>query len=224
MIKTVYHGSDHIIINPELNKGKTNNDFGRGFYCTESIALAGEWACKKASDGFANCYKLDMDGLSVCNLNSNEYHILNWLALLTKHRSYWQKQSIAEQAKAFLQERYLPDISTYDIIVGYRADDSYFSFAQDFIMGTISLQKLAQAMKLGNLGEQIVLKSPKAFEQISYESNTFCSASEFYTKKTKRDSDARITYASSKKGDTTDGIYIIDILRGRVTEDELRLQ
>lgn len=42
----------------------------------------------------------------------------------------------------------------------------YFSFAQDFVAGVISLEKLSEAMRLGKLGEQIVLKSPKAFDQI----------------------------------------------------------
>ena len=31
--------------------------------------------------------------------------------------------------------------------------------------GVISLQKLSEAMQLGKLGEQIVLKSPQAFEK-----------------------------------------------------------
>ena len=93
---------------------------------------------------------------------------MNWLALLTKYRGYWQKKSIAEEAKNFLQTNYLVDISGFDVIRGYRADDSYFSFVQDFIMGTISLQKLSQAMKLGRLNDQIVLKSKKAFEHLSF--------------------------------------------------------
>ena len=56
----------------------------------------------------------------------------------------------------------------YDIITGYRADDSYFSFAQDFINGAISVRQLGNAMKLGNLGTQFVIKSKKAFNAIQY--------------------------------------------------------
>ena len=49
----------------------------------------------------------------------------------------------------------------YDVIIGYRADDSYFSFAKDFINNTISVEQLAEAMRLGELGIQIVLKSER---------------------------------------------------------------
>ena len=32
---TIYHGSPEIIEKPQFGKGKTYNDYGRGFYCTE---------------------------------------------------------------------------------------------------------------------------------------------------------------------------------------------
>lgn len=221
----VFHGSEKIIRQPSFTKGNYTNDYGKGFYCTEDIDLAREWACKKKSNGFVNQYSLDLSGLSVCNLNGGDYHILHWLALLTKHRSYWQQKSIAEQAKNYLQEHFLIDISGFDVITGYRADDSYYSFAQDFIMGTISLQKLAVAMRLGNLGEQIVLKSEKAFEQIQYECCEMALAEEYYVKKSQRDLEARRAYQETRESlDFSNDIYMIDILRGRVSEDELFLQ
>ena len=83
-----------------------------------------------------------MDGLEILNLNSPEYNILNWLAILADNRTYWQNGSISEQAKKYIKDNFLPDISGFDVIIGYRADDSYFSFAQDFVAGVISLQKL----------------------------------------------------------------------------------
>ena len=158
MERTLYHGSQIILEKPEYGKGARNNDYGRGFYCTEEIELAKEWACAKQTNGYANIYKLDLEGFRVLNLNSSKYHILNWLALLADNRTYWQNGSIAEEGKRYLKEHFLLDISEYDVIIGYRADDSYFSFAQDFVAGTISLQKLSEAMRLGKLGEQIVLK------------------------------------------------------------------
>ena len=44
----LYHGSEQIIEEPTFGKGKQNNDFGLGFYCTESEELAKEWASKRA--------------------------------------------------------------------------------------------------------------------------------------------------------------------------------
>lgn len=219
----IFHGSDKIIKIPTYGKGSKANDFGRGFYCTESIELAKEWACKKDTDGFANHYILDDCDLRILNLTDDKYHILNWLALLTKHRGYWQAGSIAEDAKEFLQEQYLIDIEAYDMIIGYRADDSYFSFAQDFISGTISLQTLSKAMRLGKLGEQIVLKSEKAFSKISYVGNEIALVEEYFTKKCARDLEARRGYAKEKHRDFKSDIFMLDIMRGRIGEDELRL-
>ena len=119
----VYHGSDHIIEKPVFNGSKRTNDYGYGFYTTENNNLAKEWACSDNQDGFANCYEADFNGLSVLNLNSPEYSILNWLAILTKYRTYWQNGSIAEEAKQYLQQHFFIDPSSYDVIIGYRADD-----------------------------------------------------------------------------------------------------
>lgn len=83
------------------------NDYGSGFYCTEEIELAKEWACKKQKNGFVNKYELDLSELNVMNLNAPPYNILNWLAILADNRTYWQNGSIAEEyyMKKVLRER-----------------------------------------------------------------------------------------------------------------------
>lgn len=49
----VYHGSNEQRPNPIYGFGKVKNDYGRGFYCTENIELAKEWACANGNDGYA---------------------------------------------------------------------------------------------------------------------------------------------------------------------------
>jgi len=221
----VYHGSDHIVKVPVFQGGKRNNDYGHGFYTTESLELAKEWACAKNTDGFANRYELDMEELAILNLNSSEYNILNWLALLTKYRSYWQSGSIAEDAKNYLQQHFFIDPDKYDVIIGYRADDSYFSFAQDFIAGTISLNKLSEAMRLGKLGEQIVLKSEKAYSHIKFLGAEPAEANLWYEKKTVRDREARRSYRKSRtQTDRVSEIYMLDIMREGITNGDSRLR
>ena len=41
----IYHGSQQIIETPKFGIGRKYNDYGQGFYCTENIELAKEWAC-----------------------------------------------------------------------------------------------------------------------------------------------------------------------------------
>ena len=220
----LYHGSENIIEKPVYGKGARYNDYGKGFYCTENIELAKEWACAKQKNGYANIYDLDLSELNVLNLNSASYNILNWLAILADNRTYWQNGSIAEPAKNYIKENFLPDISAYDVIIGYRADDSYFSFAQDFVSGVISLQKLAQAMRLGKLGEQIVLKSPKAFAQIQFVGYENADAEEYYIKKNEREREARRQYRRNKKEQAdVNELFILDIMREEIKNGDARL-
>lgn len=220
----LYHGSEAIVEKPEFGKGARNNDYGKGFYCTENPELAREWACAKQKNGYVNIYDLDMTGLSVLNLNDPQYNILNWLAILADNRTYWQNGSISEDAKDYIKTHFLLDISGYDVIIGYRADDSYFSFAQDFVAGVISLEKLSKAMRLGKLGEQIVLKSPKAFEQIEFVGCENVDSDIYYIRKMERERDARREYRKRKreKADIHE-LYIIDIMREEMTNGDARL-
>ena len=158
-------------------------------------------------------------------LNSSQYNILNWLAILAKNRTYWENSTISELAKRYLAENFLIDTSPYDVIVGYRADDSYFSFAQDFVSGTISYKQLAEAMRLGKLGEQIVLVSEKAFENIIFVSYSTASASVYYVKKKERDVAARREYRMTKRATlSADELFIIDIIREEMKQDDVRLR
>ena len=221
----VYHGSDHIIEKPVYHGSKRTNDYGYGFYTTESIELAKEWACSDQRNGFANIYDFNPEGLSVLHLNSPEYSILNWLAILTKYRSYWQNGSIAEEAKNYLQKHFFVDPAPYDVIIGYRADDSYFTFAQDFVAGAISLKKLSEAMRLGKLGEQIVLKSEKAFEHIRFVGAEPADAETYYEKKALRDREARRAYRSTRQvSNALNELYMIDIMREGIQNGDPRLR
>ena len=183
----LYHGSPEIVERPEYGKGKPYNDYGKGFYCTEHLELAKEWACTENVDGYANRYEIDTVGLSILNLSSERYTILNWLALLMQHRRARLSTPIARRGKEYLIQNFLPEYQNYDIIVGYRADDSYFSFARSFVGNEISLKQLGYAMKLGKLGEQFVLKSPKAFEAIKFLDYTVADNTIYYAKRKARD-------------------------------------
>lgn len=99
---TLFHGSEKIVETPVFGEGKKNNDFGLGFYCTESEALAKEWAVSSLRDGFSNRYTLDTEYLNILNLNSSEYTILNWIAVLVEHRLFSIKTPVAHRAKRYL--------------------------------------------------------------------------------------------------------------------------
>ena len=220
----LYHGSPDIIQTPVFGKGKSYNDYGKGFYCTEYLELAKEWACTENTDGYANKYEIDTDYLSVLNLSADEHTILHWLALLMKYRKFRVSTPVMKRGADWLKEYFLIELTPYDAVVGYRADDSYFSFAQDFVAGVISLEKLSEAMRLGKLGEQIVLKSEKAFEQIKYVRSEIVDREIYYVRKNEREREARKEYRMSKlQKDTINQLYMIDIMREGMENDDVRL-
>lgn len=211
----VYHGSKDIIEKPEFGKGNVRNDYGLGFYCTESIDLAKEWACSNnETNGYANKYELDLNEYNVLDLRKNEYSILNWIAILLKFRTFDVNSPLSLQAKEYILNNFYIDVENYDIIVGYRADDSYFSFAKDFVNNAISVEQLAKAMQLGELGIQIVLKSQKAFDKIKFVNYEVAECDEYYVKRVSRDHKARTAYSDCRKqNNISDDLFVVDIIR-----------
>ena len=219
----IYHGSPNIVT-PVFGEGKAYNDYGQGFYCTENLELSKEWACSQNSDGYANQYVLNMNGLNVLYLNGPEYNILNWLAILLDNRKFAITDGLPQEAKRYILESFLPEYKSYDVIKGYRADDSYFSFARDFISNTLSLKDLKQAMMLGKLGEQIVLKSERAFGAITKGEVFPADRNEYYAKYITRDRLARENYKEiSAHAFSPDEIYVIDLIRGGIKNGDTRL-
>lgn len=187
--------------------------------------MAKEWGAGAERDGYANCYELELSGLEILDLNEEEYCILHWLAVLLKNRQFDVSSALALEAREYLLEHFLVDYDGYDIITGYRADDSYFSFAQDFINGTISYRQLCNAMKLGRMGQQLVLKSPRAFEQLYFTGYELAKSREWYAKKIQRDKKARREYFDVEKNRRQKGdIYITQIMDKEMRADDLCLR
>ena len=210
----IYHGSPKVIESPVFGAGKLYNDYGRGFYCTEHAELAKEWACSSDNDGYANHYQLKTKGLSILNLNTPEYNILNWLAILLENRKFNVAEGLPQRARAYILENFKVDYKKYDIIIGYRANDSYFSYAGDFVNGTLSLSDLSEAMRLGKLGEQVVLKSKKAFDALTFVEAIKAPRQEYFAKYKQRDEEARGKYRQiAAKPLAESEIYVIDIIR-----------
>ena len=219
---TLFHGSEKIIETPTFGEGKKTNDFGLGFYCTESEGLAKEWAVSSLRDGFSNRYTLDTEYMKILNLNSPDYTILNWIAVLVEHRLFTIKTPVARRAKRYLIDNFGINVNAYDLITGYRADDSYFDYAESFLNNAISVEQLANAMRLGKLGEQIVLKSKFAFSRLQFEGFEVAEKEEFYVLRKSRDDEANRLYLEMLEKET-DGLYIQDIIRGGITNDDPRI-
>ena len=224
--KILYHGSKYIIEKPTIKGGKPTNYYGYGFYCTENIELANEWACPDNNDGYANKYELDMTGLNILDLTMPKYNILNWMALLLQFRVPNGITPNDEMVREYIIKNFSIDLTKIDVIIGYRADDSYFSFARDFLKNSITVSQLSRAMELGKLGIQIVLHSEKALEQLKYIESTIADNETYYTKRYARDLKAKEDYRVTTRltNVTKDDLFIMDIIRQEVKNDDPRIQ
>lgn len=170
MDRIIYHGSEFIIEKPEYLRGNVHNDYGLGFYCCSNKRLAMEWAAKRSGHGYVNRYRIRDDRLKILDLTKTPHNdVLYWVALLMHHRelSTDLRDNYPRELK-YLEEKYHIDLTAYDIVIGFRADDSYFRFPQAFVRSEITLESLNKIFQDGELGKQYVVISERAFNLVHF--------------------------------------------------------
>ena len=188
MERILYHGSEFIIEKPEYLKGNVHNDYGLGFYCCSSKELAKEWASRKSGHGYINRYRIRDDRLKILDLTKPPYdNVLFWVALLMHNRELSSdlRSSFPRELK-YLAEKYLINVRDYDVVIGYRADDSYFRFPEAFVRSEITLESLNRIFQARELGKQYVLISERAFRLINfldYQEATAAGREDYYKRK-----------------------------------------
>lgn len=164
----LYHGSPNKIVHPTFGEGKDNHDYGRGFYLTPDPELAKEWAwCRGGTHiVWMHTYELKLDDLSVLNFEEIEkQRALYWVTELLQHREP-DKESRGlyyEDYKAFLISHFGKATGSYDVVAGWRADDSYFQIAEALMRDELQIPHLEDALRLGNLGIQYCCRSEVAY-------------------------------------------------------------
>ena len=166
----VYHGSKQTITNPKDKGSRKDNDYGPAFYLTRDLKSAHEWACRNNTVGVVNVYNLNTSNLKILDLTDKKhYSVLNWLAILLHFRTLEDGFVKAFKNRLqFLEEHYFINVSDYDLVIGYRADDAYFRFPLDFIRGNLTIEQLEYSFDLGNLGVQYVIVSQRGINHLTY--------------------------------------------------------
>lgn len=207
----LYHGSNQIIKMPTYGLGNKNNDYGVGFYLTQDKTMANIWASKNLNDGYVNEYTLNLNGLSILNLTTNtEKDILIWITILISHRFSFSEKEEKKEIINWLIKRFSVSIDDYDIIIGYRADDSCFAYSYGFVNDQLPLELLLEAMKLGKLGKQAALISKKAFNNLEFFDYEKIEKSSSYDSIRRQ---ASIKYEILKRKRSINMAYMRDIIR-----------
>ncbi len=189
---TLFHGTPDKVVVPTYGMGNDKHDYGKGFYLTENLELAKEWAVCIPNDnnGWVHTFKLDTTGLRI--LDFQEKSVLSWLAELMKHRNAADSKRYRMLAKKFI-EKYGINTNGYDVIKGWRANASYFYIAKEFVRDNIDIAILEELLSLGGLGIQYCIKSELAYSKLHEEKNGMFSVNydEFNPKYNQRDVTAR---------------------------------
>jgi hypothetical protein len=212
----LYHGTSESNFEPRFGGGREYHDYGNGFYTTEDIEAAKEQACQgQRGSAFVYAYELDADGLNLLNLD--EDNALAWASvLMTRRRSKKIRGAALERCNKMI-ERYGIDVGKYDVIRGFRANDSYFQFTADFVTDTITLETLMKSIVAGDLGKQVCVKSEKAYRKLSKRVDVITLSGADYmhchSRYLSKDSDAR-RLANDYSNEPQVGQLLSDILKG----------
>lgn len=167
---SVYHGNKDGSLIPAYNYRNSNNDYGVGFYTTPDKELAKEWAWSMyghGEDGYVHTFSISVQGLNILDLTRRDS--LHWIAELLYNRRInidpTENTPVSRNIKRFIS-KYKLNTSIYDIIIGYRADDSYFRYAEAFAYGNLYKETLERVLRLGELGIQVCFKSNRAFQKL----------------------------------------------------------
>ena len=213
---TLYHGTSEKNFEPRFGSGREYHDYGNGFYTTEDIEAANEWACQgRHGSAFVYVYELNANGLNLLSLDEND--TLAWMSVLMTHRRSKKIRGAALERCDKMIERYGMDLNGYDLIRGFRANDSYFQFTADFVTDTITLETLMKSIVAGNLGKQVCVKSEKAYRQLGKCVGVKTISGEdywrYHNSYLTKDYDARVL-ANKYSSEPQAGRLLSDILKG----------
>ena len=219
MNKTIYHGSSSIVRNPKFGAGRAFNDFGLGFYCSESLSHASEWAVRNGSNGFVTAYALDCSGLRIIDLCSPQYSLMHWLYLLLVFREF-DPSTHLHVAKEYISKEFAVDYQACDCIAGYRADNCSYALAADFLNNRLSYETLHSIIRKEDIGRQFVLKSNRAFDRILYTGYETAHSMKHYPAKVSRE----LRYIKSAQTADAGGLYISQMIEEGIKSYDTRLR
>jgi len=118
-----------------------------------------------------------------------------------------------EEMDAFIAA-YAVDLSGFDVVEGYRADDSYFQIVRSFVSNSLSLESLDACLRLGNLGRQIALRTEAAIAALTFVDAQKVYGTCYYPNRARRNEQAAACFLEIRNEQTLkEGTYFIDVVR-----------
>lgn len=150
----VYHGSNVMVNEPDIDHSFRSLDFGKGFYVTRVKAQAEKWAKRKADiygadKGIVNVYQMKED-LAELNCKYFEEDLNEWIDFVCRCR---------DEENDYLQ---------YDLIQGRVANDKVFRVVDMYHSGIWDKERALKEIKVYSGYDQIAFITQKAIDQLLY--------------------------------------------------------
>ena len=152
----LFHGAKNIIDGSiDIDHSKSNNDFGKGFYCGESFEQSSLFV-----SGFdkSSVYIISFDPR---NLSHIKYKVnQEWMLTIAYFRGRLKAYDNHPTIKRLINK-----LNGIDYLIAPIADNRMFRIIDSFIEGEITDEQCIHCLAATNLGFQYVFKTEKALNQ-----------------------------------------------------------
>ena len=156
----LYHGSDILVTNPGIEKGRPYKDFGKGFYLSDNLQQARNMASQKAAlslnavpvvSTYEFCESAMTDG--TLNVKCFDTYTEEWAEFVLHNRDRKTPQPFHR----------------YDIVYGPIADDSVVRQMRRFELGDITMEELMRELRYPKgITFQYFFGSEKALQTLTF--------------------------------------------------------
>ena len=203
----LFHGAKtYIDGRVSIERSKNTNDFGRGFYCGESLEQSAMFVANYPE---SSLYVLEFNktALSYTQLNVDR----DWMLLIAYFRN-----KLTDYANHPIIQNLLATLEGVDYIIAPIADNRMFEIIDSFIDGEITDVQCQHCLSATNLGNQYVFVTDKALSQLRILRHCYLASNEksyylSYKQEESRIGNDKVKVA--RKQYRGQGEYIEDILK-----------
>lgn len=149
----LYHGTDTVFENPLLEKCESHKDFGKGFYLTNKLPMAKDWAEKKFLNPRYVVLKYFVD---------NNYEDGLRVKMFNEANAEWVKFIYSNREKEHFTHN-------YDIVIGPVADNNIQKYFGLVKRGERTLEQIATEINYSKFRSvQYSFNTSEAIEKLKY--------------------------------------------------------
>lgn len=189
-----------------LEKSKKANDFGKGFYCGESLEQSAMFVSNYPD---SSLYIVDFDQADLNYINLSVER--DWMLMI----AYFRGKLNEYEEHPIIQE-ILSRLEGVDYIVAPIADNRMFEIIDSFIAGEITDVQCRYCLSATDLGKQYVFRTQKALDHIRIIRKCYLSSTEkkmYLDTKSEELHDSNNKSKIAKKQYRNQGRYIEEILQ-----------